>query len=424
MAEPWDIPDPCHFESCSPVPCGPCEAGSIFNHPRPALPGVPVGRVVVPLVRVNGQVQDLNVGNFISNQFLEPPHVSWDPMHGTLNIGGRFVKLTGVGSMMYSDCHGQTISPCTPVMTCANFAEIINASTGVGFKVSANPFAGLTVILRQDSGLVLDNGGLGINWTALCNYISQHCSGNVPPTPPGPGPTPPGPGPTPPGPGPTPPGPGPTPPGGSVTRTGIPYYDCHNEDYTSVSNPSGTISITWSPNGIVTASSGASTALYSGTSGAAYCFGGPSGGWTLSNFNAITLASSPTECSVTPPGPGPGPGPTPPGPGPTPPGPGPTPPGPTPPDTSPKSVPMTGCFGYGTVNLTYSGGSVHLTGSTGSPSLCGDVTLQNSGVGVIKTFSGCNTNMFVGTLNTPLTDVQYAAIASINVSNCYAEGGG
>lgn len=409
MAEPWDIPDPCHFESCSPVPCGPCEAGSIFNHPRPALPGVPVGRVVVPLVRVNGQVQDLNVGNFISNQFLEPPHVSWDPMHGTLNIGGRFVKLTGVGSMMYSDCHGQTISPCTPVMTCANFAEIINASTGVGFKVSANPFAGLTVILRQDSGLVLDNGGLGINWTALCNYISQHCSGNVPPTPPGPGPTPPGPGPTP-------PGPGPTPPGGSVTRTGIPYYDCHNADYTSVSNPSGTISITRNPDGTVTASSGASTALYSGTSGASVYLGGPSGGWTLSNFNAITLASSTTECSVTPPGPGPGPGPTPPGPGPTP-------PGPTPPDTSPKSVPMTGCFGSGTVNLTYSGGSVHLTGSTGSPALCGDVTLQNSGVGVIKTFSGCNTNMLVGTLNTPLTDVQYAAIASIDVSNCAAEGG-
>lgn len=407
MAEPWDIPDPCHFESCSPVPCGPCEAGSIFNHPRPALPGVPVGRVVVPLVRVNGQVQDLNVGNFISNQFLEPPHVSWDPMHGTLNIGGRFVKLTGVGSMMYSDCHGQTISPCTPVMTCANFAEIINASTGVGFKVSANPFAGLTVILRQDSGLVLDNGGLGINWTALCNYISQHCSGNVPPTPPGPGPTPPGPGPTP-------PGPGPTPPGGSVTRTGIPYYDCHNADYTSVSNPSGTISITWSPDGTVTASSGASTALYSGTNGASVYLGGPSGGWTLSNFNAITLASSTTECSVTP---------TPPGPGPTPPGPGPTPPGPTPPDTSPKSVPMTGCFGSGTVDLTYSGGSVHLTASTGSPSLCGDVTLQNSGVGVIKTFSGCSTNMLVSTLNTPLTDVQYAAIASIDVSNCAAEGG-
>lgn len=408
MAEPWDIPDPCHFESCSPVPCGPCEVGSIFNHPRPALPGVPVGRVVVPLVRVNGQVQDLNVGNFISNQFLEPPHVSWDPMHGTLNIGGRFVKLTGVGSMMYSDCHGQTISPCTPVMTCANFAEIINASTGVGFKVSANPFAGLTVILRQDSGLVLDNGGLGINWTALCNYVSQHCSGNVPPTPPGPGPTPPGPGPTP-------PGPGPTPPGGSVTRTGIPYYNCHNADYTSVSNPSGTISITWNPDGTVTASSGASTALYSGTNGASVYLGGPSGGWTLSNFNAITLASSTTECSVTPPGPGPGP---------TPPGPGPTPPGPTPPDTSPKSVPMTGCFDSGTVNLTYSGGSVHLTGSTGTPSLCGDVTLQNSGAGVIKTFSGCNTNMFVGTLNTPLTDVQYAAIASVDVSNCHAEGGG
>ena len=404
MAEPWDIPDPCHFESCSPVPCGPCEVGSIFNHPRPALPGVPVGRVVVPLVRVNGQVQDLNVGNFISNQFLEPPHVSWDPMHGTLNIGGRFVKLTGVGSMMYSDCHGQTISPCTPVMTCANFAEIINASTGVGFKVSANPFAGLTVILRQDSGLVLDNGGLGINWTALCNYVSQHCSGNVPPTPPGPGPTPPGPGPTP-------PGPGPTPPGGSVTRTGIPYYNCHNADYTSVSNPSGTISITWNPDGTVTASSGASTALYSGTNGASVYLGGPSGGWTLSNFNAITLASSTTECSVTPPGPGPGP---------TPPGPGPTPPGPTPPDTSPKSVPMTGCFGSGTANLTYSGGYVHITGFASTPSTCGDVTLQNSSVGVIKTFSGCN----AGTLYTTVSEAQYAAIASVDVSNCHASGGG
>lgn len=170
--EPWDIPDPCHFESCPPPSsCGPCDAGNIFKHPH-RIPGVPVGRVRIPLVRVNGQIQDLGPGSVISNNFVEPPKVSWDSRNSILNVGGRFVKLQGMNTM-YGDCHGNAINACTPLMTCLNFSEIVNASTGVGFKNANNPFAGLTVFLAPNSGLTLNNNGLSMDLEAICGLVEN-----------------------------------------------------------------------------------------------------------------------------------------------------------------------------------------------------------------------------------------------------------
>lgn len=319
MACEWDdIPDPNCFESCTPAPtCGSCDVGNIFKYPNPPLPGVPCGRVTVPLVRVNGQIQDLNAGGFIPNQFIEPPFLSYDPNSGFLNVGGRFVKINEGTNMAQSDCHGQQIGPCTPIMTCPNFAEIIGASTGVGFKSPTNPFAGLTIFLKENSGLVLDNGGLGINWSILCaKLIELGCS-----TSPGPNPNPdPGPGPTPdpdPGPGPNPPDPTPT----DQIRNGIPYYTCHNSTNNQVDNISGTVSITWiAATGAITASGGTAGTkyFYSGSSGAAAQIGSTLGaGYTLTQFNAITMVALDSVCAVTP-DPDPGPGPTPPDPDPTP----------------------------------------------------------------------------------------------------------
>lgn len=302
MAEPWDIPDPCHFEPCPPAPnCGPCDAGSIFKQHSP-LPGIPVGRKVVPLVRVNGQVQDLNAGGYIQNGYLEPPSLSWNPTHGILEVGGRYVKLTGVGDMMYSDCRGQVVSPCTPIMTCGNFAEIIGASTGVGFKTPQNPFAGLTVILRANSGLLLDNGGLGLDWNAVCAYVAANCGGGVTPTPTNT--------PTPTGtntPTPTPtstPTPTPTGTGGGDTqsRTGIPVYNCRASDNSSVQDQNGETYITWySDTGAITVAAFLGAAyFYSGSPGATNLIGvSSSSGYTLAQFNAITLVSKDAICGGT-----------------------------------------------------------------------------------------------------------------------------
>ena len=316
MACEWDdIPDPNCFESCTPAPtCGSCDVGNIFKYPNPPLPGVPCGRVAVPLVRVNGQIQDLNAGGFIPNQFIEPPFLSYDPNSGFLNVGGRFVKINEGTNMAQSDCHGQQIGPCTPIMTCTNFAEIIGASTGVGFKNPTNPFAGLTIFLKENSGLVLDNGGLGINWSILCaKLVELGCSTSPNPNPnPNPGPTP-----TPnpdPGPGPTPtPNPDPTPT--DQVRNGIPYYTCHNSTNNQVDNISGTVSITWvAATGAITVSGGTAGTkyFYSGSSGAAAQIGSTLGaGYTLTQFNAITMVALDSVCAVTPPDPGPNPDPTP-----------------------------------------------------------------------------------------------------------------
>lgn len=313
MAEPWDIPDPCHFEPCPPAPeCGPCDAGSIFKQHSP-LPGIPVGRKVVPLVRVNGQVQDLNAGGYIQNGYLEPPSLSWNPTHGILEVGGRYVKLTGVGDMMYSDCHGQVVSPCTPIMTCGNFAEIIGASTGVGFKTPQNPFAGLTVILRANSGLLLDNGGLGLDWNAVCAYVAANCGGGVTPTPtntptPTPTPTPtntptPTPTPTPTGTGTTSSTPPPTGTSGDQQRTGIPIYECRASDNSSVQTTNGTTSINWNAvSGQITIPvfGGSALYLYSGAPGATNLIGiSSSSGYTLAQFNAITLIAKDVICGGT-----------------------------------------------------------------------------------------------------------------------------
>lgn len=49
--------------------CEPCNAGTQF-HIKP-LPGVPQGRFIVPLVRINGKVMDLPQGMTIPIQFLD-----------------------------------------------------------------------------------------------------------------------------------------------------------------------------------------------------------------------------------------------------------------------------------------------------------------------------------------------------------------
>lgn len=317
MACEWDdIPDPNCFESCTPVPsCGSCDVGNIFKYPNPPLPGVPCGRVAVPLVRINGQIQDLNAGGFIPNQFIEPPFLSYDPNSGFLNVGGRFVKINEGTNMAQYDCHGQQIGPCTPIMTCTNFAEIIGASTGVGFKNPANAFAGLTIFLKEGSGLVLDGGGLGINWSSLCSKLQElGCGGGGSPSP-NPNPDP-GPGPTP-----TPdPDPEPTPTPTDQSRSGIPFYTCHNAANNVIENISGTVSLTWyAATGAIAVSGGSAGTkyFYSGSAGAASQIGSTLGsGYTLSQFNAISMVALDSVCVVDPgpgpdPDPGPGPDPTP-----------------------------------------------------------------------------------------------------------------
>lgn len=48
--------------------CKPCDAGNLFQIIPP--PGVPQGRYVVPLVRVNAQTQDMKPGMVIDPAFL------------------------------------------------------------------------------------------------------------------------------------------------------------------------------------------------------------------------------------------------------------------------------------------------------------------------------------------------------------------
>jgi len=410
MADPWDIPDPCHFESCSPVPCGPCDAGNIFQYPQPSY-GVPVGRVVVPLVRVNGQVQDLNAGGFIPNQFVEPPQMSWNAQTGTLNIGGRFLKLTGLNAM-YSDCKGQTISPCTPVMTCANFAEIINASSGVGFKTPSNPFAGLTIIVKNGSGLTIDNAGLGLDYAVICQKLKDiGCSiGGGTPTPPTVSPTPPTVSPTPPTVSPTPPtvSPNPPTPPTSYSRSGIPGYSCHNSANTVLETNIGSFTLTWTQSagfgsGTVTVSPAGPTLFYSGSEGAASLISSP---MLLSQFNSITMVAIDTVCSGSP---------TPP----TPPTVTPTPPTPPTPSTDPKSIPSGGCADGQPVSISWSAGVMTYT-ITATGLQTGTVNFRNSGGGVVvsATPDFCANSGLPTTATVPVTDSQYALIASVTINSC------
>lgn len=405
----WDIPDPGCFESCPPETCGPCSAGNIFSHPH-KLPGVPVGRVVVPLVRVNGQVQDLNAGGFIGNQFLEPPHMSWDPQEGILNIGGRFIKLTGM-AMSYSDCHGMPVTPCTPLMTCKNFAEIIDASTGIGFKDPNNPFAGLTIFLAPNSGLIVNNNGLKIDAAAVCQMLKDiGCTLGGTPVPPAP------PTPEPPGPGPTPPGPSPTPE--VISRSGIPGYQCHNSGNTQLQNMLGSHTITWTETsagsgiGTISVSPAGPTLGYSGFSaGASLIWAG--GTLPKATFNQITLLSAATVCAAPP-------TPEPPGPTPEPPGPTPEPPTPPAPDTSPKNISITGCVGMGSLcSVSWSANSMSYTFVAGGASEGTCTFVNGSGGAVVNgpSSSGCN-GLSPVSGSVGCTDAQYASITAMTVTNC------
>lgn len=52
------------------MPCKPCDAGNQFHIQN--LPGTPVGRYVTPLVRINGKVQELPLGQTLDPSALPP----------------------------------------------------------------------------------------------------------------------------------------------------------------------------------------------------------------------------------------------------------------------------------------------------------------------------------------------------------------
>lgn len=201
------IPDPSHFEPCSPGTCGPCDQSfnqKYFSHGT-TRHGVPEDRVLTPMARINGWPTELQPGQFIPNQFVEAPELSYDAQSGVLNVGGRFVQI-GDTQMNQRNCKGETIGPCDAVVTCSNLREQGLNSTGVVLKDPNNPLAGYTLRIAPGSLLALTANGLDINLSALCAYVKTNCTNS-----PAPGPNPdPNPGPNPPAPPPPPPPPPPT----------------------------------------------------------------------------------------------------------------------------------------------------------------------------------------------------------------------
>lgn len=412
--EPWDIPNPCHFVPCKKETCGPCDAGNIFQYPiKPA--GVPAGRVVVPLVRVNGQVQDLNAGGYIGSQFVEPPNMCWDAGNGILNIGGRYLKLR-TGNMILSDCHGNTIDPCSHIMTCSNFAEIISSSTGIVFKDPTNPFAGLVLELAPDSGLILDEGGLRIdysklNYDLICQALKDmECVSEPAPDP----------------------DPDPDPGSQNIIRTGIPGYACHTAGDTELQYPIGSYSLTWIPDGVgagnVIVSPAGPTRFYRGASNSPTFLSDIGSSISQSTFLDITMVSSANACAEPEPDPDPG---------------DPGDPDPTPPpayDTSPKTLTTQSACGYagGSLPVKYDNGVLRRasagTWSTTSQATANwTVNLHNLYGGIIASFTtdlsyGGQMPPGLSRVYNPVNDFdkimnispfQYDSLAYITVTNCW-----
>lgn len=407
-SEPWDIPNPCHFEPCKKDSCGPCDAGNIFQHPV-KTPGVPVGRVLVPLVRINGQIQDLNAGGYIGNQFIEPPKMSWDQSNGILNVGGRYVKLR-TSAMLLSDCHGNTIDPCSNVLTCSNWAEIINASTGIVFKDPHNPFAGLIFKLPEDSGLIVDETGIHLDYEKICQRLKEmNCI--TEPMEPDPDPT-------------------PEPGGETIIRNGIPGYGCHAEDDSRLQYPVGNFTLTWVPNGsgsgVITVSPSGPTRFYRGSANAPVFLGTIADEFSESSFYDITRVSANSECAAPePPTPDPDPGDPDPVPTPT-------------YDLSPKTLPTNSTCGYagGNLPVKYDNGvlrkaSAGTWNTTTGANQNWTVNLHNQYHGIIASFStgqGGNYPPGLSFVYNPsggndfimnISEFEYDSLAYVTVTGCF-----
>jgi hypothetical protein len=156
------------------------------NTPRflssPRFSGIPEGRYVVPVVRINGHDTDIGQGQLIPNAFIEPPSLSFDVTTGILTIGGRSVDL-GEQDRFYVDCRNADIASMTPLVTRANLVDILDASTadtvasGLKFGSGTNIFSGINIKLNSTpstpSGLYLSNLGLAINALDAFNLIRE-----------------------------------------------------------------------------------------------------------------------------------------------------------------------------------------------------------------------------------------------------------
>lgn len=438
------IPDPSHFEPCEPGTCGPCDQNfnqKYFSHGS-ARAGVPNERVLTPLARINGWPVELQPGQFIPNQFLEAPELSYDAQNGVLNVGGRFVQI-GDTQMNQKNCKGEAIGPCDAVVSCANLREQGLNSTGVVLKDPNNPLAGYTIKIAPGSLLTLTANGLDINLSALCAYVKANCV-------PAPGPNPdPGPAPEP-DPGPPPPNPDPV---GNLTVS---------PSSTVVSGTAGTSisqeQLYWSSSGCgggspsVTTSSGNTPAglsvnISGTTSGYITISGTPSAAtsgyvqyqvtlgtcvayftvyyniatacaangthirWECNGTTRVeivangscgertgqTIANSP-DCGYVPPGPDPDPT----------------------PDTSPKSISITGCVGgFASCSVSWSANSMSYTFVAGGSSEGTCTFVNGSGGAVVNgpSTSGCN-GLSPVSGSVGCTAAQYASITAMTVTDC------
>ena len=126
----------------------------------------------------------------------------------------------------------------------------------------------------------------------------------------------------------------------------------------------------------------------------------------LSQFNSITMVAIDTVCSGSP---------TPP----TPPTVTPTPPTPPTPSTDPKSIPSGGCANGQPVSISWSTGVMTYTiAATGLQT--GTVNFRNSGGGVLvsATPDFCANGGLLTAATVPVTDSQYALIASVTIDSC------
>jgi hypothetical protein len=142
--------------------------------------GLPVGRYVVPLVRVNGHDTDIGQGQVIPNKFIEPPNLTFDIATGILTIGGRSIDL-GEQDRFYVDCRAAAIASMTPLVTCSNLSEIIDATvaglSGLKLQTPGNIFSGIQIRLGTNeagpSGLSINNTGLVLHPQDAFNLIKE-----------------------------------------------------------------------------------------------------------------------------------------------------------------------------------------------------------------------------------------------------------
>jgi hypothetical protein len=145
--------------------------------------GLPEGRYVVPVVRVNGHETDIGQGQVIPAEFLEPHQLTFDQATGILTIGGRSIDL-GEQDRFYIDCKSAPILNMTNLVTCSNLTEIIDASTdpeidsGLKLQTPGNMFSGIKIRLHSTantpSGLRLSAEGIAIASLDVFNLLKQY----------------------------------------------------------------------------------------------------------------------------------------------------------------------------------------------------------------------------------------------------------